>query len=308
MTLRLWLKPPGANPAQPICCGLLRRTTGMTVQAAAMLLATALPAATDTFPVEIQHLSGLAAVPAKPERIVSVSFFGHSFPLALGHTPIALLNWHGNECSAVWPWGHDAMGDAPRAEFGSNGTPWQEMLHTHGAATGTSGRTETVITRTGSRVSATRGEHPEWEGASAPLAWAGGIAIMLLCGASVAMAGPIAFAGLIVPHLARWAAGAGMRRVMLLPAVIGAQLLTAADLLRRLPLFRGNMQAGVMTASNSRGSAGMSAECWRSGGNTLGTPFLFACDKAETQHPRAALKPERADPKTNYTAANWSQT
>nr|WP_247676744.1 hypothetical protein [Leisingera sp. HS039] len=281
--MRLWLKPPGANPAQPICCGLLRRTTGMTVQAAAMLLATALPAATDTFPVEIQHLSGLAAVPAKPERIVSVSFFGHSFLPAPGQTPINFLNWHGNDCSGVWPWGHGAMGDAPRAEFGSYGTPWQEMLHTHGAATGTSGRTETVITRTGSRVSVIRGEHPEWEGASAPLAWAGGIAIMLLC-------------------------GAGMRWVMLLSAVIGAQLLTAADLLGRLPLFRGNMQAGVMTASNSRGSAGMSAECWRSGGNTLGTPFLFACDKAETQHPRAALKPERADPKTNYTAANWSQT
>mgnify|MGYP003119655879 CR=1 FL=1 len=77
---------------------------------------------------------------------------------------------------------------------------------------------------------------------------AGGIAIVLLCGASVAMAGPIAFAGLIVPHLARWAAGANMRWVMLFSAVFGAQLLIAADFLGRMSLFGGIMQAGVMTA------------------------------------------------------------
>ncbi|WP_264211203.1 FecCD family ABC transporter permease [Leisingera thetidis] len=77
---------------------------------------------------------------------------------------------------------------------------------------------------------------------------AAGAAIVLLCGASVAMAGPIAFAGLIVPHLARWTAGPDMRRVMLFSAVFGAQLLTAAELLGRLPLFGGTMQAGVMTA------------------------------------------------------------
>jgi len=75
-----------------------------------------------------------------------------------------------------------------------------------------------------------------------------GIAIVLLCGATVAMAGPIAFAGLIVPHLARWAAGPGIGWTIAFSAAFGALLLTAADLLGRLPLFGGNMQAGVMTA------------------------------------------------------------
>ncbi|MGR3759155.1 FecCD family ABC transporter permease [Roseobacteraceae bacterium NS-SX3] len=75
-----------------------------------------------------------------------------------------------------------------------------------------------------------------------------GIAIVLLCGGTVAMAGPIAFAGLIVPHLARWAAGPGIGWTIAFSAVFGALLLTAADLLGRLPLFGGNMQAGVMTA------------------------------------------------------------
>ncbi|WP_291733320.1 ABC transporter substrate-binding protein [Leisingera sp. F5] len=221
--LRLWLKPPGANPVQPVCSGLLRRATGTAAQAAVMLLATALPAAADTFPVEIQHQFGLVTVPAKPERIVSVSFIGHDFLLASGQTPIALRKWYGNDPSGVWPWGvwpwgHDALGDArpavfqgeidfekiaamepdlivgqwsgmtwrdyahlsriaptiaPRSEYGPNGTPWQEMLRTLGAATGTSGHAEAIITRIGTRVSAIRQEHPERESASAALAWAG---------------------------------------------------------------------------------------------------------------------------------------
>ncbi|WP_323777919.1 iron ABC transporter permease [Leisingera sp.] len=75
-----------------------------------------------------------------------------------------------------------------------------------------------------------------------------GVAIVLLCGATVAMAGPIAFAGLIVPHLARWTAGPGIGWTIAFSAVFGALLLTAADLLGRLPLLGGNMQAGVMTA------------------------------------------------------------
>lgn len=75
-----------------------------------------------------------------------------------------------------------------------------------------------------------------------------GLAIVILCGATVSMAGPIAFVGLIVPHLARWIAGPDMRWMILFSASIGALVMVAADLLGRLPLFGGNMQAGVMVA------------------------------------------------------------
>jgi iron complex transport system permease protein len=75
-----------------------------------------------------------------------------------------------------------------------------------------------------------------------------GIAIVILCGATVSMAGPIAFVGLIVPHLARWIAGPDMRWMLLFSTSIGGCLVLAADLLGRLPLFGGNMQAGVMAA------------------------------------------------------------
>ncbi|KIC08887.1 iron ABC transporter permease [Leisingera sp. ANG-M1] len=75
-----------------------------------------------------------------------------------------------------------------------------------------------------------------------------GAAIVLLSGSAVALAGPIAFAGLIVPHLARWAAGPGLRWSLALSAPFGSILLLAADLAGRLPLLGGNLQAGVMTA------------------------------------------------------------
>ncbi|MFQ1700078.1 FecCD family ABC transporter permease [Loktanella agnita] len=75
-----------------------------------------------------------------------------------------------------------------------------------------------------------------------------GLAIVTLCGATVAMAGPIAFVGLIVPHVARWVAGPDMRWMILFSACFGACLLIAADLLGRLSIFGGNMQAGVMAA------------------------------------------------------------
>ncbi|MFY2823528.1 FecCD family ABC transporter permease [Ruegeria sp. MALMAid1280] len=75
-----------------------------------------------------------------------------------------------------------------------------------------------------------------------------GLAIVILCGATVSMAGPIAFVGLIVPHLARWVAGADIRWMLLFSTTLGAVLMVAADLLGRLALFGGNMQAGVMSA------------------------------------------------------------
>lgn len=75
-----------------------------------------------------------------------------------------------------------------------------------------------------------------------------GLTIVVLCGATVSMAGPIAFVGLIVPHLARRIAGADMRWILVFSASLGALLMVSADLLGRLALFGGNMQAGVMSA------------------------------------------------------------
>ncbi|MEU1161201.1 iron ABC transporter permease [Streptomyces sp. NPDC005921] len=71
----------------------------------------------------------------------------------------------------------------------------------------------------------------------------------LLTAAAVAAAGPIAFVGLAVPHLARRVVrGGGYGRVLPLSALLGAGLLLAADVLGRVVRAPAEVPAGVMTA------------------------------------------------------------
>ncbi|MFF7469756.1 iron chelate uptake ABC transporter family permease subunit [Streptomyces sp. NPDC008092] len=71
----------------------------------------------------------------------------------------------------------------------------------------------------------------------------------LLTAAAVAAAGPIAFVGLVVPHLARrLVRGGGYGRVLPLSALLGAGLLVAADVLGRVVRAPAEVPAGVMTA------------------------------------------------------------
>ncbi len=51
----------------------------------------------------------------------------------------------------------------------------------------------------------------------------------VLAGGAVTLAGPVAFVGLIAPHLARALTGAGHRGVLLVAGLLGAALLVAAD-------------------------------------------------------------------------------
>ena len=75
-----------------------------------------------------------------------------------------------------------------------------------------------------------------------------GAAIVLLAGAATALAGPIAFVGLVVPHAVRSLVGA--HHTVLLPwsAVGGALLVTAADTVGRVVLPPTEVQVGIMTA------------------------------------------------------------
>ncbi|UWQ27757.1 ABC transporter substrate-binding protein [Leisingera sp. M523] len=178
----------------------------------------AVASAAQSFPVRLETRFGDATIPAKPRRIVSISFIGHDFLLSLGETPAALRNWYGNDPSGVWPWALEVMGErrpavlrggidieavaalepdliaaqwsgitereyallsriaptlAPPAGFGDYGTPWQLMLRRLGAATGTADRAEAVIARIGKRFEELRASHPDWQGASAAMVWAG---------------------------------------------------------------------------------------------------------------------------------------
>jgi iron complex transport system permease protein len=70
----------------------------------------------------------------------------------------------------------------------------------------------------------------------------------LLVASAVAAAGPIAFVGLAVPHLARRLTSGGHRSLLPLSALLGAALLVAADVAGRVVRSPAEVPAGVMTA------------------------------------------------------------
>ncbi|QFG69852.1 FecCD family ABC transporter permease [Ornithinimicrobium pratense] len=71
---------------------------------------------------------------------------------------------------------------------------------------------------------------------------------VLLCGAATAVAGPIGFVGLVVPHACRLVAGSDHRWLLPLSMVVGAALLTAADLVGRLIARPAEVDVGIITA------------------------------------------------------------
>ncbi|MFE5296495.1 FecCD family ABC transporter permease [Streptomyces sp. NPDC056632] len=76
----------------------------------------------------------------------------------------------------------------------------------------------------------------------------GGVGATVLTGAGVAAAGPIAFVGLAVPHIARAVVGSDHRWVLPMAALIGPVVLLVSDVLGRILFPPGEVPAGVMTA------------------------------------------------------------
>lgn len=73
-------------------------------------------------------------------------------------------------------------------------------------------------------------------------------AVILLAGGSVAAAGPIAFVGIIIPHIVRYLIGNDYRWILPYSAVFGALLLVTADLGSRYIAMPKEVPVGVMTA------------------------------------------------------------
>lgn len=76
----------------------------------------------------------------------------------------------------------------------------------------------------------------------------GGIGATVLTGAGVAAAGPIAFIGLAVPHIARAIVGGDHRWVLPMAALTGPVMLLVSDVVGRLLFPPSEVPAGVMTA------------------------------------------------------------
>jgi iron complex transport system permease protein len=72
--------------------------------------------------------------------------------------------------------------------------------------------------------------------------------VVLITGAAVSAAGPIAFVGLATPHIVRAVVGHDYRWVLPYSLLGGAILLTGADILGRVIARPGEVQVGVVTA------------------------------------------------------------
>lgn len=73
-------------------------------------------------------------------------------------------------------------------------------------------------------------------------------AVMLLTGGAVAACGPIGFLGLVAPHVARFCCGPDYRWVVPYSGLIGAVVLTLADILGRVMAGGAEVQVGIVMA------------------------------------------------------------
>ncbi|MCM2982355.1 iron ABC transporter permease [Niallia circulans] len=75
-----------------------------------------------------------------------------------------------------------------------------------------------------------------------------GISVILLSGSAVAVAGPIGFIGIVVPHIVKWLVGNDYRWILPFCSITGGILLLLADIGARLILMPQEVPVGIMTA------------------------------------------------------------
>jgi iron complex transport system substrate-binding protein len=73
-------------------------------------------AASDAFPVTIEHKYGSTTIDEAPERVVTVGLTDQDPLLALGIVPVATTNWFGDDPGRIFPWATKYLGDAPVPE------------------------------------------------------------------------------------------------------------------------------------------------------------------------------------------------
>ena len=74
------------------------------------------------------------------------------------------------------------------------------------------------------------------------------IAVTLLAGGATAIAGPLVFVGLVVPHIVRWGVGVDQPKIILGSMLFGPCLVLMADIVGRIAVLPSEMPVGVVTA------------------------------------------------------------
>lgn len=94
----------------------------------------------------------------------------------------------------------------------------------------------------GERAASGLGHHPGL------IRWVAVGCVALLVGAATAIAGPIAFVGLVVPFVARAIAGPDIRRTLWFCLPIGPLIVLTADIISRVVVAPSELPLGVLTA------------------------------------------------------------
>ena len=74
------------------------------------------------------------------------------------------------------------------------------------------------------------------------------LAVTLLAGGATAIAGPIVFVGLVVPHIVRWGVGVDQRKILFGSLLFGPCLVLLSDIVGRIAVLPSEMPVGVVTA------------------------------------------------------------
>ena len=74
------------------------------------------------------------------------------------------------------------------------------------------------------------------------------VAVTLLAGGATAIAGPLVFVGLVVPHIVRWGVGVDQRRIVIGSLLFGPCLVLLSDIVGRVAVLPSEMPVGVVTA------------------------------------------------------------
>ncbi|WP_435174812.1 FecCD family ABC transporter permease [Actinacidiphila sp. bgisy145] len=74
------------------------------------------------------------------------------------------------------------------------------------------------------------------------------LSVVLLCGSATALAGPIAFVGLTVPHAVRFFTGPDHRWILPYSMLVAPALLLVSDVVGRVVARPGEVQVGIVTA------------------------------------------------------------
>ncbi|MEM8923449.1 MAG: iron ABC transporter permease [Actinomycetota bacterium] len=73
--------------------------------------------------------------------------------------------------------------------------------------------------------------------------------VVVLAGSAVAIAGPVAFVGLAIPHVVRSLVGPDYRWILLYCVILGPCLLLGADIVGRIVVRPAELQVGIVTAA-----------------------------------------------------------